>query len=170
MKMLIVSDSHGLTEELIELKKRHQDEVDVMIHCGDSELAAKDEALSDFITVCGNCDIDYRFPDEVVKSIEDVTFFVVHGHHHQVKSSLLSLSYRAKECGANIVCFGHSHYLGVEMLENTLYINPGSLRLPRGRQEHTYVILTTSKTEFTVEVYDYKEGILPALTQHFSRD
>lgn len=37
MKILICSDSHGLTDELIELKKRHGD-MDYYIHCGDSEL------------------------------------------------------------------------------------------------------------------------------------
>ena len=39
MKVLFVSDSHGLTAELEILVEKHQDEVDLFIHCGDSELA-----------------------------------------------------------------------------------------------------------------------------------
>ena len=38
MKVLIVSDSHGLTTELEKLMENYQDEVDLFIHCGDSEL------------------------------------------------------------------------------------------------------------------------------------
>lgn len=38
MNVLIISDSHGLEEELQTIAKRHEAEVDLMIHCGDSEL------------------------------------------------------------------------------------------------------------------------------------
>ncbi|UTW68917.1 metallophosphoesterase family protein [Anaerobacillus sp. HL2] len=38
MKVLIISDSHGLKEELFELLNRYEKEVDAIVHCGDSEL------------------------------------------------------------------------------------------------------------------------------------
>ena len=53
-KVLIVSDSHGSLELLQELKRRHREDVDVMIHCGDSELSEQDDAIAGFITVSGN--------------------------------------------------------------------------------------------------------------------
>ena len=62
--------------------------------------------------------------------IGDRTLFITHGHRHSVKSNLMVLSYRAKEVGADIACFGHSHQLGAEMVNGTLFINPGSIRLP----------------------------------------
>lgn len=48
---------------------------------------------------------------------------------------MLSLTYRAKELNAQIVCFGHSHILGAEMMDHILFINPGSLLKPRGHKE-----------------------------------
>ena len=48
MKVLIVSDSHGLTTELEKLKAKYQGEVEHFIHCGDSELEADDPAIRAF--------------------------------------------------------------------------------------------------------------------------
>lgn len=47
MKLLIVSDSHGLQEELLTIRERHAD-VDKMIHCGDSELPQDSKEMSSF--------------------------------------------------------------------------------------------------------------------------
>ena len=58
MRALIVSDSHGFTDELLMIKNRHKDEVDIMLHCGDSELEAASEEMDSFIAVRGNCDFD----------------------------------------------------------------------------------------------------------------
>ena len=51
MKVLIISDSHGLEDELETIAKRHEDEADLMIHCGDSELDAAHPALTPYHTV-----------------------------------------------------------------------------------------------------------------------
>ena len=118
MKVLIVSDSHGLTEELQEIKARHAHEVQMMIHCGDSELQADEEALEDFLVVQGNCDFIGTFPEELVEEIDGYRIFITHGHRYGVKSTLLNLSLRAQEADAKIVCFGHSHFLGAEMNGN----------------------------------------------------
>ncbi len=48
MKILIISDSHGLTDELQTIAKRHAAEVDMMIHCGDSELETNHPALEGY--------------------------------------------------------------------------------------------------------------------------
>ncbi|MFT8322951.1 MAG: metallophosphoesterase [Bacillus sp. (in: firmicutes)] len=168
MKVLIVSDSHSLVEEVGELKARHKGEVDVFLHCGDSELPANEKVMEGYATVRGNCDYDENYPNELVKEVNDTKIFITHGHLYGVKSSITKLSYRAKELGAQIACFGHSHFLGMEMVDNILFINPGSLRLPRGRMEKTYVILTIDQNKYTTEVYDYTKGKLPDLTTQFS--
>ncbi|QDP40778.1 metallophosphoesterase [Radiobacillus deserti] len=139
-KVLIMSDSHGLRDELTILKQRHEQDVDVFIHCGDSELQSDASELSTFIKVAGNCDMDPRYPKEEVVDIDDFTFLVVHGHLHQVKASLMPLSYRAQEHHAQIACFGHTHIAGAEKVGDILFINPGSILLPRGRMEKTYAI------------------------------
>ena len=167
MKVLIVSDSHGLTTELLKLKEKHEHEVDLMIHCGDSELSAIESCLDGYSVVRGNCDFEGNFPEEIVNEIDDLRLFITHGHLYSVKSTLLNLSYRAREKKANIVCFGHSHSLGAEMIDEILFINPGSIRLPRGRFEKTYVILAIEKSEWLVKVYDLQRGEIGELTQKF---
>ncbi|MBN9653886.1 metallophosphoesterase [Halobacillus sp. GSS1] len=139
-KVLILSDTHGLKNEVMEIKDRHHD-VDAMIHCGDSELAYGSKELEGFTYAKGNCDFEPEMREEQTLKVGDVTFLVTHGHLHQIKSTLMPLSYRAEEVGAQVACFGHSHIAGAEKVDDTLFINPGSARLPRDREEPTYAIL-----------------------------
>ncbi|WP_066292701.1 metallophosphoesterase family protein [Bacillus sp. FJAT-29937] len=166
MRLLIVSDSHGLTDELTEIKE-HSMEIDKLIHCGDSELESDHPSLEGYTVVRGNCDFDKAFPEEHVEVIGGHKVFITHGHRYAVKSTLLNLSLRAKEVGAKIVCFGHSHYLGAEMIDDILYINPGSIRQPRGRKEKTYVIMDIEKDEINLSVYDLRLGEINGFSQKF---
>ncbi|WP_017756007.1 metallophosphoesterase family protein [Calidifontibacillus oryziterrae] len=141
MKVLVVSDSHGLTKELEEIQTRHIHEVDAMFHCGDSELASAAAELDNFTVVRGNCDFDQGFPTEQLKQVKGIRYYITHGHLYNVKMSLMPLSYRALEIGADVVCFGHSHISGAEVIDGVLFLNPGSIRLPRIRKEKTYALL-----------------------------
>ncbi|QTM99994.1 YfcE family phosphodiesterase [Sediminibacillus dalangtanensis] len=170
-KVLIMSDSHGWTEEVAVIRDRHKEEVDQFIHCGDSELDADAPELEQFMKVAGNCDMDSRFPDESHFSVGSLHFYVAHGHLHQVKSTLMPLSYRAEEVGAQVICFGHTHIAGAERVDNQLFINPGSIRLPRGRSEHTYAILSwEDKGEITVEFKDWNGKTIEEMMYRTSLD
>src|SRR5699024_858507 len=103
-KVLILSDSHGLTDELIEISERHQ--LDHMIHCGDSELYFQAPELASFLTVAGNCDQDQRFADKMAINIGGLNFFITHGHLYDVRPNLLKLAYKAEELEADVVCYG----------------------------------------------------------------
>src|SRR5699024_1476968 len=138
-KILILSDNHGLKDELVEMKKRHK--ADHFIHCGDSELDMDALELEGFLKVAGNCDHDVRFPEEQTIEVGDLRILIVHGHLHGVKRDLTTLSYRAEELGAQLICYGHTHVADARQLNNQLFINPGSIRLPRSRPEKTYCIL-----------------------------
>lgn len=144
-KILIMSDSHGLREEIEMIKTRHQ--LTSMIHCGDSELSANDPVLSNMIKVKGNCDFGTDFVNNQIVDIKEVPFFITHGHLYDVRTSLLPLSYRAAEVDAEIVCFGHTHVAGAEKINNQLFINPGSIRLPRNRREKSYAVLSIKSLE-----------------------
>jgi uncharacterized protein len=159
-KVLVISDSHGLTTELSRIKDKHEVEVDLLLHCGDSELPANDPALEGFIVVRGNCDFDEDFPEDSVQIVGDRKIMITHGHRDNVKSTLTSLSYRAQELDAKIVCFGHSHILGAEMQNGILFLNPGSIRLPRQRKEKTYCILELMDDKIILNVYDINLGLL----------
>lgn len=164
-KVLIVSDSHGLTEEVTTVRERHADEVNAMIHCGDSELDFKSDEMEGYHKVRGNCDFDEQYPEEIDFEVDGMKFFATHGHLYRIKTTLMPLSYRAEEVGAHIVCFGHSHMAAAEKVEDRLFINPGSIRLPRGITEKTYAIVSwTHKSEVKVEFYNVEGEKIPSMT------
>lgn len=167
-KILIVSDSHGITKDLEELKERHRNEVDFMIHCGDSELPSDERYMDGFAAVRGNCDFDARYPLDRLEVVDGLKIYVTHGHKYSVKSSIMRLHYRAREVDANVVCFGHSHILGAEMIAGILFINPGSILLPRERREKTYVILDVSEGKANLSVFELKGKEIPELSREFS--
>lgn len=169
MKVLIVSDSHGLIDELIEIKQRHAHEADVFIHCGDSELSSGCAELEGFVYVGGNCDFVRDFAKERTEDIQGVRFLITHGHLYNVKMTLMNLYYRAQEVGAKVVCFGHSHIAGAEMINGILFINPGSILLPRMRKERTYASLQIENGQATVRFYDIIDGQeVPHLAKSFT--
>ncbi|WP_096202770.1 metallophosphoesterase family protein [Bacillus sp. FJAT-45350] len=161
MRVLIVSDSHGQTEELSDVITRHRQEVNLIIHCGDSELEANSKELDGVSVVEGNCDYQHdQFPEEIRKELGDYVLYVTHGHHYNVKMTYVPISYKGEEVGANIVCFGHSHVATSFSENGIVYINPGSLRLPRNRSEQTYVICELSTNEVKVSFHERETGAL----------
>src|SRR5690625_1842524 len=138
-RVLIVSDSHGLTEELTIIKDRHQ--LQYNIHCGDSELSTSAPQLADYHTVSGNCDWKGEFTNERLIDIGGLRFYITHGHLYGVKSTLMKLQYRAQEVEADVICFGHSHIAYAEEIDQKLYLNPGSIRLPKQSVKPSYIIM-----------------------------
>lgn len=166
-KILIVSDSHRLTEELDIIKERH--DVNHRIHCGDSELLNNHPTIQSFTTVEGNCDSPGEFKVEEQLSVDHLNIFITHGHLYRVKTNLLPLTYRAAEVNANIVCFGHSHIAGAEKIDECIYINPGSIRSPRRLKEKSYVLLSwKDHSEIQVNYYNLKGELISDLSTTFS--
>ncbi|MGM8366345.1 metallophosphoesterase family protein [Virgibacillus sp. W0181] len=166
-KVLVMSDSHGLINEISEIKASHQ--CDFYIHCGDSELPLDTPVLRDFISVRGNCDFQAAFEQERFMMIGGIAFFITHGHLYNVKSDLISLAYRAQETNAQVVCFGHSHVAGVIKEGKQLFINPGSIRMPRGRKEKTYVIMEWNSSDMIhINFYTLTGEKVEALCNTFS--
>ncbi|MCG7335417.1 YfcE family phosphodiesterase [Sporosarcina sp. ACRSM] len=106
MKLIVMSDSHGDKETVTAVSSLL---ADAIFHCGDSELQFDDPILQNIHIVRGNCDRDNRFPSILLVELQGKSILTVHGHEHDVNQSLMSLYYSAKEMGADIVLFGHSH-------------------------------------------------------------
>ncbi|PRO64929.1 metallophosphoesterase family protein [Alkalicoccus urumqiensis] len=168
MKVLIMSDSHGWQEEVQEIIHRHHEEVEGIIHCGDSELSASSEAINRTAVVRGNCDMDSSMPEERVETFGDLRFFISHGHLLNVKTTEMNLVYRAAETDADVVCFGHTHQPAAVENDGRILINPGSMRLPRGREEGTYVILEKQENGITVQFYTMEGESVDDLSTHFA--
>jgi putative phosphoesterase len=168
MKILIISDSHGLEEELLQINKLYEKDVQLMVHCGDSELPYDHSALNGFKVVKGNCDFDPMFPNQVVHEVNGLRLFATHGHLYNVKMSLMNLMYRAEEVGASIICFGHSHLAGSELIDGKVFINPGSILLPRGRKEPTYCTLEVYNNMVNVIFYNQEHTKLNDLCHTYT--
>ncbi|WP_240374672.1 metallophosphoesterase [Bacillus piscicola] len=156
MKCLIISDSHGDEQHVKEVINSCLDEVDAVIHCGDSELSSSSPILEKAYVVQGNCDLPGSFAEDRLETVKGVRIYVTHGHHYNVKMSYVPLSYRAEEKEADLVCFGHSHVAAAFQENGVLYINPGSLVQPRGRQEKTYAMVEYRLKGRHAEVHFYK--------------
>lgn len=170
MKVLVVSDSHGDRDILVELINRYKGKVDAMIHCGDSELATTDSVWEEMMSVKGNMDFDEPYLPSRVEEIDGERILWVHGHLHDVKNSMQTLLTAAKEAQAKLAFFGHTHELGVEMVDGIVLLNPGSILLPRGAYPlKTYAIVEASKEAVKVTYYDRKNHPIGELEQTFSR-
>ena len=156
MKLIVLSDSHGDVNTVKQIKSL---QADAIFHCGDSELSAEDPLLNGVHVVRGNCDADDQFPATIVQKVGDETVYIVHGHEHDVKRSMLTLSYAAAEQQATIVLFGHSHLYGTEMINDVLFVNPGSTTHPRGGREATYAIIEIADT-YTVRFYSMDHELI----------
>lgn len=143
MKIIVMSDSHG---DRSTIEKIAEQEATAYFHCGDSELAYNDPIFQSMHKVGGNCDLDSEYPKEVEVMVGDQKIYAVHGHHQDVKSSLMTFFYEAQEKGANIALFGHSHLYGAEMKDGILLVNPGSTMLPRDGNPPTYAVIEWDKT------------------------
>ncbi|MGL5314525.1 MAG: metallophosphoesterase [Peptostreptococcaceae bacterium] len=152
MKIGVVSDTH--------MMKRYMDktipylkECDLIIHAGDNFSDSKylhSMTNVGVMAVKGNCDFD-NVEEELLFDIEDKNIFLCHGDRYGVKYGLDEIEEKAKEVEADIVIFGHTHTPLCIEKDNILYINPGSVSLPRNVAYRSFVILDIENKEIKLE-------------------
>lgn len=172
MNYLVISDNHGDQAILQTVFDAFSHRVDAIFHCGDSETTRDNRVFDNVIAVEGNNDPRGAFPDDVVQKVGDETVFMTHGDLYGVSMGLTHLSLKAQEVGATLTFFGHTHQLGAEFEAGCLYLNPGSISLPRGQYAPiggTFAIVTTTPDNIAVTYYDRKLNQLPDLQQKFTR-
>ena len=160
MKLLIASDIHGDLGSLERVLEAFKNEgCDRLLFLGDllyhgprndlPETYAPKKVIEllnankEYImTVKGNCDgeVDQMvldFPilaDYILLSLDGLTVFATHGHHHNTQTPPPLLV-------GDILLHGHTHLLACEEFGNgNLYLNPGSAALPKGGNPKTYMV------------------------------
>ncbi|CAH0419034.1 YfcE family phosphodiesterase [Periweissella ghanensis] len=169
MKYLFISDAHGDRAILQKIFQANKEAVTQIFYNGDSELPADDSVFDGVITVAGNMDFDRKYESSNHYRTSDQSIFQAHGHLFGVNYSLTKLILAAKAVDAQIVTFGHTHQLGVEVVDNMLVINPGSISQPRGQYAYlggTYAIVTVNGLIYDVQYYDRQMTAIPDL--HFT--
>ncbi|WP_080146852.1 metallophosphoesterase family protein [Marinilactibacillus piezotolerans] len=166
MKVLVISDNHGEAYLMEEIFSIYQEEVDVWIHCGDSEFKEDNPVWQTYQTVRGNMDITKAFPETNVIEYYGQKFFVAHGHLHHVKTSFDALKKAARKEDCQIVFYGHTHIPKVDKEEGIYFINPGSISQPRGPiNKGSYAILEIENNSGNITFYDEDHHSLPQLSQ-----
>lgn len=129
MRLLVLSDSHGRSNLLIDAVELHP-EADAVIFLGDGEndvkLLRSLHPEIKLYSVCGNCDFGSRLPDFLLEKFGGKTVFAAHGHNEGVKYSLDGLKRKALGCRASIALYGHTHVHDTKYENEIWYVNPGS--------------------------------------------
>lgn len=167
-KIVVISDSHGSTDNMEKLFAMHRD-ADAFIHLGDGArefavLCRKNGKVG--YSMLGNCDFSFECPfadsPHAIYTIGEKKFFMTHGSAYGVKygvERLLSVA-REKCPDADFVLYGHTHvsenrYIPEENgFEKPIYlINPGSIARPRGGLPSYALILIKGDSVLTNIAY-----------------
>ena len=152
MKIGIIGDTHG-SKKVMETICRHFEGAEFFLHTGDHWKDAfylEDRLQVPVLTVRGNCDLS-EFCKELTFEVMGQTFLLTHGHEYKVKYGLERLYYRALELNAGYCVFGHTHVPFNRRLGGTLFLNPGSLAWPRGRERYAGILLEHRSGAFRAE-------------------
>ena len=110
-------------------------EIDRLMHLGDGVQDVQTiEALLDIpvYAVAGNCDYLGGYPYELTVELNGLTFFLTHGHFYHVRNSARLLIKNAVQNHVDVTLFGHTHISEVFAQGRHVFMNPGSITLPRG--------------------------------------
>ncbi|MGN1195042.1 MAG: YfcE family phosphodiesterase [Acutalibacteraceae bacterium] len=130
MDILVVSDSHGIVNNLTRIIEREK-ECKTVFFLGDGarDIEYCKSRFPDrrFICVKGNNDWGSENEDEAYKYIEGNTIVAVHGHLFGVRYGLYELVSKAESVRANVALYGHTHVAGVDCISGISLINPGAV-------------------------------------------
>lgn len=160
MKLMIASDIHGSAYycgKLLKAWKREcPDKIlllgDILYHGPRNDLpkdyapkqviSMLNEIKEEILCVRGNCEAEVdqmvlQFPvlaDYCILYEKDHMIFATHGHiYHEKNVPPLKKG--------DILLHGHTHVPGVWKHENYVYLNPGSVSIPKEGSAHSYLML-----------------------------
>ena len=157
MRILIVSDTHGNHRDYDKVLEK-VGKIDMLLHLGDTEggeYYIESTAGCPCHIVAGNNDFFSELPQEELVQIGDYKVLLTHGHRYYVSMDTRRLKKEGLEKGAQIVIYGHTHRPDIDLSEEVIAINPGSLSYPRqaGRKK-TYILMEiddSGKAKFELE-------------------
>lgn len=134
-RVIAVSDSHGDVDglRLAFTQAARHGKIDVAVFLGDGleDFEAVRPWLAKQGTLCygvrGNNDWSASEPREQCFLLGRTRFYLAHGHQWQVKFGPERLWYAAREYGAQVALYGHTHRECIDLERDVYLINPGSV-------------------------------------------
>ncbi len=159
MRVLVVSDNHGVTSDIYKIIDRVKP--DMIYHLGDGEgstIEIKERSRLPMIAVAGNCDWgSATLPKVSVDQIGEHKVMLTHGHLYGVKSGYERLVAEAKERGCDVVIYGHTHIPELEEVDGVMIMNPGSVEWPKQfdmNKSFGIINYNKGKMEFAIRYWD----------------
>ena len=174
MKYLIVSDIHGSADSANHIERLYRElGCDYILCLGDvlyhgprndlPEAYAPKKVISvlnpladKIICVKGNCEaevdqmvLDFKILDSYDATLNGITCHLEHGHHLD--------EYKGKPM---LIMSGHTHIPVLEMKDGILYLNPGSITIPKAGSARGYAVLDGKN----VALYDLDRNKLKEYT------
>ena len=163
MKLVIASDIHGSKYYCEKLLQQYEKEkADRLILLGDllyhgprndlpREYAPKEviqllnSMKNEILCVRGNCDTEVdqmvlEFPilaEYALIEVDGKTMFATHGHKWNKENQ--------PEEKFDILVYGHFHTGFIEEENNKIFLNPGSISIPKNGTENSYAIITENE-------------------------
>lgn len=173
MKLMFISDIHGIKTNLEKVKERFKElNCDKLVVLGDLyyigprnkmvegyDIKAVEsflESMKDkLICMRGNCDSEVdlmisNFPimnDLSLIMTENHDLYITHGHIYNESNWMKENS---------ILIYGHFHIPFIKKIETNYYINPGSISLPKEGYKPSYLIYDENK----ITIYDIDDNII----------
>lgn len=171
MKLMFASDIHGSAyycEKLMNCYDKEQPEKlillgDLLYHGPRNDLPKDynpkevirmlNEKKNEILCVRGNCEAEVdqmvlEFPvmsDSLLLFVDGITIFATHGHlFHEEKLPPIS--------DKDILIHGHTHVQAIRKMERGMYLNPGSVSIPKEGNKNSYMVYENS--EFLIKSLD----------------
>ena len=178
MKILFISDIHGITENLCLIENLEKKEnFDKIICLGDLYYAGptfdktkevSSRSVLDFlmkynskmIAVRGNCDSDVDVKTTDFPILNNLGLIMVDGNDlYFTHGNEYSIEKNRKFNRKGVLIYGHEHRPYIEKKDDMVYINVGSISVPKSDVGCTYGIYENN--EFTI--YDINNRIIDSI-------
>lgn len=144
MKILIISDTHRKNDNYLNVVQK-LGKIDMVIHLGDvegSEYTIEQAAGCPVEFVAGNNDFFSNFFSEKTLQIGKYRVMLTHGHRYNIGVGNEMLKKEAIAQEMDIVMYGHTHRPVIDISDDIIAINPGSLSYPRQENRRpSYIIM-----------------------------
>ncbi len=183
MKLFIASDIHGSAyycEKMLGCYKNEKADKlillgDILYHGPRNDLPKDynpkkviemlNSVKEDILCVRGNCDTEVdqmvlQFPilaEYAFLYMKERMVFITHGHNFNLKKMPMIKN-------KDILLHGHTHVPVCQKTDLCIYINPGSVSIPKENSRHSYIIMDEGTVVFkNIEGEEYKRVLIGEL-------